>query len=317
MRHLLGVELTRLRWRRAIVLLLAACVLVPAVIWVSTAWNTRPVSDADLANAQQQVERDGKDPGMQRQLERCITHPDRFGVSGDDIEAACDEMVMPQLGWYLYREPLDLKGEQRASVVAVVTVLAVLLLLVGTSFAGHDWNSGSMSNQLLFEPRRGRVWAAKAVVVLAAGLVTAGVVLAAYWTGLWVLAGSRDLHPSAGVVGDGYAEVARGAIFAAFAGVGGYALTMLFRSTVATLGVLFAVSLVGPLLLALIAFPGFEKWMPQNNVLAFVQDGMTYWSNDGMVEETLTLTHGLIYLIVLLLFAAVPSVASFRSRDVP
>ena len=29
-----------------------------------------------------------------------------------------------------------------------------MMLLVGTTFAGHDWNTGSMSNQLLFEPRR-------------------------------------------------------------------------------------------------------------------------------------------------------------------
>ena len=32
-----------------------------------------------------------------------------------------------------------------------------------------------MSNQLLFEPRRARVWAAKGAVVLLAGLVVAGV----------------------------------------------------------------------------------------------------------------------------------------------
>ena len=61
----------------------------------------------------------------------------------------------------------------------------------------------------------------------------------------------------------------RGTVFAAGAAVGGYALTMLFRSTVATLGVLFAVSLLVPLMLALIAFPGYERWMPQNNIAAF------------------------------------------------
>ena len=42
-----------------------------------------------------------------------------------------------------------------------VVVSHLLLVLVGTTFVGHDWNSGSMSNQLLFEPRRLRVWAAK------------------------------------------------------------------------------------------------------------------------------------------------------------
>ncbi len=62
-------------------------------------------------------------------------------------------------------------------------------------------------------------------------------------------------------------------MFAAGAAVGGYALTMLFRSTVATLGVLFAVSLLLPVMLSLIAFSGYEKWMPQTNVAAIVLDG--------------------------------------------
>ena len=53
-------------------------------------------------------------------------------------------------------------------------VLAILMMLAGTTFAGHDWASGSVSNQLLFEPRRPLVWAAKAAVVTAlAGLFAA------------------------------------------------------------------------------------------------------------------------------------------------
>jgi ABC-2 type transport system permease protein len=317
MRHLLGVELTRLRWRRAVLLLLAACVLVPAVIFAATAWNTRPVSDADLARAERQVERDSERPAMQRQLERCVANPGRYGLAGDDIRAACEESMLPQLEWYLYRPQLELRGELGGSGVAVVTVLGVLLLLAGTTFAGHDWNSGSMSNQLLFETRRGRVWAAKALVVLAVGLVVSAAVLAAYWTGLWMLAGSWDRPTGGGVVGDGYAQVLRGSVFAACCGLGGYALTMLFRSTVATLGVLFAVSLVGPLLMVLISFPGYERWMPQTNVLAFVQHGATYWVGDAMTEKHLSFTGGAAYLVALLLVAALPSVASFRSRDVP
>ena len=46
MKDLLLVELTRLRWRRAVACLLVACLLVPAAIWVGTAWDTRPFSDS-------------------------------------------------------------------------------------------------------------------------------------------------------------------------------------------------------------------------------------------------------------------------------
>ena len=110
MSRLVLLELTRLRWRRAVLLLLAACVLVPAVILGLHAWETRPVSDADLAQAQQQLDRDLADPGYQRQVERCEQRPERYGVEPD----GCAEMMGPQLEWYLYREVLDVQERGHA-----------------------------------------------------------------------------------------------------------------------------------------------------------------------------------------------------------
>ena len=152
----------------------------------------------------------------------------------------------------------------------------MLLVLIGTTFVGHDWNSGSMSNQLLFEPRRARVWAAKGAVVLLIGLVVAGLVLGAYWTGLWWVADHRGLEIADGTMREAYQQALRGALLAAFAGLGGYALTMLFRSTVATLGVLFAVAIAGPLLITMLGFPGHQRLMPQNNVAAVLFEGVRF-----------------------------------------
>ena len=322
--RLVGVELTRLRWRRAVILLLLAAVIVPVVIWAVTAWNTRPASDADLATARAELEQ----PYNQRQLRRCENHPREYGAGGsDDVRAACEAMIM---SWTLYREPLSLSQERRAgSGVAVVVTLTVLMVLAGTTFVGHDWNSGSMSNQLLFEARRGRIWAAKGLAVFVVGLVVAGLVLTAYWTGLWMLSESRGLDPTDSNVSEAYQQALRGTVFVAFAGLGGYALTMFFRSTVATLGVLFGVSLLAPLMLTLIGFNGYERWLPQSNVAAVINDGATYWvdepCSDGPagIEGTcseprrLSLAGGSAYLGGLLLLAAVPSVVSFRRRDVP
>mgnify|MGYP006175879797 CR=1 FL=1 len=50
--RLLGVELTRFRSRRAIVLMLVGAALITAFIAGSTLWDTRPVSDADRAAAE-------------------------------------------------------------------------------------------------------------------------------------------------------------------------------------------------------------------------------------------------------------------------
>jgi len=331
MNALLRVELTRLRWRRAVLLLVTACVLIPAVIWGATAWNTRPVSAAELARVQQMVEDEAQQPYIQKQLDKCVAHPERYGApTGDAAQAACEDMFLPRPEWYSGRAPLDLDQELDGSGIGVAIVLTMLLLLLGTTFVGHDWNSGSMSNQLLFEPRRGRVWAAKGLVVLVAGLVVAGAVLAAYWTGLWWLAQHRGLDVRDGVLSEAYGQALRGALVAGFAGLGGYALTMLFRSTVATLGILFAVALAGPLLITLLALPGHLRLMPQNNYGAVLMDGITVddYNNpachmDGPnggesgCRVRVTKTDGALYFGGLLLLAGAPSVLSFRRRDVP
>ncbi|MFC4786309.1 hypothetical protein ACT8ZV_17660 [Nocardioides sp. MAHUQ-72] len=331
MRALLRVELTRLRWRRAVLLLVAACVVVPAVIWGATAWNTRPVSDAEMARYQQMAQDEAQQPYVQRQVEKCVARPDRFGVSGDDVRASCEDMMVPRADQYYWRPTLDLDRELDGSGIGVTVVLTMLLLLLGTTFVGHDWNSGSMSNQLLFDPRRSRVWVAKGLVVLLAGLAVAGAVLAAYWTGLWALAVHRDLDVRDGVLSEAYGQALRGTLVAGFAGLGGYAMTMLFRSTVATLGTLFAVAVAGPLLITLLGFPGHQRLMPQNNYAAVMLDGITFtdYNSRSCVEAgdsavpgagcrvRITTSDGAVYFGGLLLLAGVPSVLSFRRRDVP
>ena len=47
--RLVRVELTRLRWRRAVLLLLVLAVAIPAFIGVAQAWSTRPVSEGEIA----------------------------------------------------------------------------------------------------------------------------------------------------------------------------------------------------------------------------------------------------------------------------
>jgi hypothetical protein len=336
MRRLMGVELTRLRWRRAVQILVLIAVLVPVVVFAITAWNTRPYSAAEQADFQAQVERDTKSKSTQDDLKTCIANPDDYGVPpGEDVRATCEGWILPQPEWYGFRQPLDLVDErEQGSGPVVIALLSVLLVLVGTTFAGHDWNTGSMGNQLLFESRRGRVWLTKGLAVVVVSAVLAAGVLAAYWTGLWALASSRGLDPSSHSVWEGYQQGIRGTVLAALCALAAYALTMLFRSTVATLGVLFGLSILAPILMALIAFPNNERWMPQTNIAAVILDGTTYYGDmtctsttdelgneiqecGDSAEHRLTLAGGSAYLLGLLALAAVPSVYTFRRRDVP
>lgn len=319
--RLLRVELTRLRWRRAVLLLLLLAVALPLLIGASRVWSTRPVSESEIAGARQS----GADD-----IARCADHPRRYGLAKDATDAECSDLVV---SWYTGREKLSLASERTEGPgMTVVAVLTALLLLAGTTFAGHDWNSGSMSNQLLFQPRRGRVWTAKALAVTLVALLSAAVMSTAYWLGIWGVMRMRDLPVADGSVTDSLAFGLRGAGFAAAAALGGYALTMLFRSTVATVGVLFAVSIAGGLLIALLGFG--DQWQPPKNAAAIVKNGTTYYVDppqscysgrpvlpadqpecDPMRE--LSVWHGLGYYGSALVVAVGASVLTFRRRDVP
>jgi hypothetical protein len=321
--RLLQVELTRLRWRRAVLALLLLAVVVPSVIGVARVWSTRPVSAAEIARAQASAERD---------IAECVNHPRRYGVPEDRAEARCEDLMV---GWRTDREELSLAQERNGGPgMGVVAVLTALLLLAGATFMGHDWNSGSVSNQLLFEPRRGRVWTAKATAVTLLALVTAAAVSTAYWTAMWATMRVRDLPTVDGALADSLAYGLRGAAFAAAAALGGYALTMLLRSTVATIGVLFAVSVAGGLFVALLGLS--EHWQPHKNVAAIVKNGTTYYVEppdsclvdlqagrtpaEGSVcdeRRHLSAWSGAGYYGTALVVTMGASLVSFRRRDVP
>ena len=127
------------------------------------------------------------------------------------------------------------------------------MILVGTTYAGADWATGSMSNQLLFEPRRLRVWATKALTAFLVCGVAAGVLLGAFWVALSLTADARGIATATPVLEQIRWMTARGVALAALGGLGGYALTMLLRHTVGTLALLFVYAAGGEALLALAA----------------------------------------------------------------
>ncbi len=113
--------------------------------------------------------------------------------------------------------------------------------------------------------------------------------------------------------------------------MGGYAITMLSRSTVFTLGLLFGVSVAGGIVIGV--FVDDPGWVdPTVNVAAVIQDGSTYYvevpescyesvefqeSGACASERTRSLGDGLIYLGALGAVIVTGSTLSFRRRDVP
>ena len=153
-------------------------------------------------------------------------------------------------------------------------LVAALMIIVGTTYAGGDWHTGSISNQLLFEPRRTRVWVTKALVALVGCGLVAAVLLAAFWAALALVADARGIATGPGTVSVIAWESLRGVALAAAGGLGGYALTMLLRHTVGTLALLFAYAAGGEALLALLPVDGSARFSPTYNLFAWVRDGV-------------------------------------------
>jgi hypothetical protein len=310
---LVRVELTRLRWRRAVLALAALGVLVPVVIFVGTVLSTQQKSLAELRETYGQT--------IDQEISQCQQHPRRYGVDPDgDVANACRERAKANFG----NQPLNLRDQRESgSGPAVVALLAMLMLLVGTTFAGHDWNTGSISNQLLFEPRRPRVWLAKLLAVALVAGVLAAAVLVAHWAGLSAVSSARGLDQAPHAVGAAYKQAVLGTALVMGAGVLGFALTTLLRSTVATLGVLFASGFLGIVTVA-IGFGGSERFMPWSNFLAFVVGRYTYYVNDSSCfsggcspSRHIDRADSVFYFLVILAAVVAASLSTFRSRDLP
>ena len=316
--RLLLVELTRLRWRRAVLALVALSILIPAFVAWGEIHNTRPYSQQEVSKAVEQARANvGGDRFFERQVRQCAKNPENYGVNvpdGGDAATACETQTLRDYAG-LYRQDLDLRQVNHNSGVGVIIVLAGLAMLIGATFVGADWASGSMSNQLLFESRRIRVYVAKGAAVLLVGLLLSFAVLALWWLVLAQVASSRDIATPAGAWAEIRGSVWRGGLLAGFAGVGGYSLTMLFRSTVATLGVLFGTMVATSLLISSLPMENAGRWLPSNNIGAWVLDGIDYYSRDSV--HHLTQWQGGTYLLVILAAAVLLSAWSFRRRDVP
>ncbi|CAM3244947.1 ABC transporter permease subunit [Nocardioides dubius] len=329
MRSLLKVELTRLRWRRAVLVMLLGAVVAPLLIAAGVLWDTRPVSDADIARAKEDAQYSAE---MSRPAyDDCVADPSGYGVTADDDPAsACRDMVgyyPDSENWqdYLYRSVLNLPAQLDESASAVAAIVVILAILLGTTFVGADWASGSMSNQLLFEPRRTRVWWAKGITVALAGAVLTLLGLVVFWAVLGTGAALRDVSVPGSLWGDVAGHAGRAMILGAAAALAGFALTMFFRSTVATLGVVVVVTALSSLIVGLMPIADPIQWQPTMHALAFLQNGFdyTYWpsncwdSDCGEEERTISMLRGSLFLGTLVLAAVAASLASFRRRDVP
>jgi hypothetical protein len=183
--------------------------------------------------------------------------PDTCRVGEHDGAPAVDPHCLDREGLFLdaprgtkpervfFAEPADRRvrvGRTFEDTVAGMGVaLSLLGILIGSTFLAAEFGAGGFGTQLLYEPRRWRLYAAKVAGVAVGCFVVAVVVVV--WTGLGqflasALRGSTD-GVDAGWLADRSADTARAASACALAAVCALAIGALARRTVVAVGIFF------------------------------------------------------------------------------
>jgi ABC-2 type transport system permease protein len=224
-------EFRRARSRRLVWMLAVGGVIAIVVgMGIAAAYST-PASDTQIEAARAQYE---------KQLQKCLDG--RFTSNGqlppgyDTLDQYCHDTSGPYLsdaGVWIHDLPEVLLG--------ISTFVVLLAAWLGASLGGADWTNNTMTTLLTWEPRRIRVLLTRAFVVAAVvaalmvflQLVFVGVFLVvAALFGTNVLA-PPDLWSHTAAVG------ARVAVMGVSIGLVAFAVAMVGRSTVASLGTLF------------------------------------------------------------------------------
>ncbi len=313
------VELSRFRSRRAVVVLLLAMLALTFVVLSAIVYETRPLTATEMTRAEQRLERERAD--TLPQIEQCREDPSQF--FGENVPVEECEVLAPQLDMFTSRPVLDVAETVTLTGPGIGVLLAALAVLVGATFAGADWSSGSMTNQLLFRPRRLRVWGSKAAAVVLGTTAAAALVLLGFWAGIVAVAGARDIAVTEPLWrGIGLGSLRSLGLVAA-AALGGFSLTMWLRRTGGAIGALFGLTVVVELLALTLPFERMTQWSLLNNLTAWVGNGTevfdeslcTGFDPDCTVIYVLSLEHGAAYLGTLLVLAVGVSLLSFTRRD--
>ncbi len=323
---LVGVELRRLWWRRLTKVAVVAVVLFTGASVYNAYSQSSPERIAQQLDEyrilQQQAPRIAEECRQQQAVER-----DRSG--DQSIDFGCDEQgqtpTLEQMGLALPVADTITDGIARTSSL----LLAFVALLLGASFVGAEFSTGSMGLWLTFQPRRLRVASTKLVAAAVGGAAVAVLCLVLTNLGARMVAvvnrpGSDLDLPPVPALGEPLVVLGlRIVALALGAGIVGAALGLVLRHTAAVVGVVlgFAVVVEGIVMQAFLQ-GRLQRWSVLKNIEAFIERGTSYFAETcgptscEFTQQTLSYTHGWVFLSSVLLLVVLVGLVAFRRRDV-
>lgn len=264
MKAMLATELRRML-ARPLVRAVAAAVIAAAVIaGVGVFLASHKDTIANLRSLE---------AGRQAAIERCVSsafNPPLSSIAADDRREFCasEGVPGPPFTFYLTQltdilEGVEFKGSAEAFVI--------LGFLLGATFVGAEWQSGTMTTVLGWEPGRLRVLAAKtgiAATVVVVGVVAGQIVLGSALSPAAVFKGTVEGANAVWLL-DVAGAAARVAVVSALAAVAGVSLAMIGRNTAAALGAGFVYALVEVFIRGF-DNPAWQRWLVGENAGIFV-----------------------------------------------
>jgi ABC-2 type transport system permease protein len=298
-RRLLLSELRRLTSRRLGMAIVALAILGIVIAGIIVFFRATDAS---------RLERARSDPELRQSMEACERGD--FGIPPEvaEREGGITEACLTAIG-----VPGPFKLTDVVTVLQGTTVpLIFISWLVGATFIGADWQKGTMTTALTWEPRRLRLYAAKVTacfIVVFTGYLVLQLLMAG---ALLPTAFARGI--TSGVDRQWYEELVgtllRGGLLATLASIVGMAIATIGRNTGAALGAGFAyLAIIESLVRGL-----KPEWVPYlfgDNGAVFV----TARPQDLPEVGHTTLEAGLVLISYAIILGALAA-GTFRARDV-
>ena len=280
----------------------------------------RPATESELAEAQRFYSEQHRDWELnhERYEQECI--------DGGGTPADC-EYSEPQLSDFLFVQSFEDVAD--GAVQISIYLVAMTALMIGGSFIGAEFSSGSIANWLSFIPRRGSVYASKLITIVGFSAVAQRrrrrIDDRRAWSGVaCVLDVPVVKLPSL------FATAGRGVLVAVALAVVGFCIGLLGRHTAAAIGALLGYLFVWFVRNGILGGTSWAArltpWTPEGNISAIVTTKHLYYvptervTAEGVmideVERSVSLLHGLTYWGILLAVIIVGTALVFRRRDV-
>jgi hypothetical protein len=307
MTALLAAELRRIASRR-VVRLAAALALIGTLLGGAAVFAFSGSLTAD--EYQQRVaEADARLEAQNDQIEACLQ---AHGLERDEkVSDEVAEQCFPDEDVGHVDDPRFHRSRLEAILRGVTGALAVIGWGLGASLVGAEFASRGMTTLLTWEPRRGRVFVAKAVTAM---LATAVLALAALVLLALVMWPALAFHGAPLGIDDPTVwslagTIGRGVALATISAGIGFAIATIGRNTAAALGAGFAYVIVLENIVGT-SLEGWRRWLLLGNVVVFVSG-----RSDASDVPGRSVTGAGVFLAAVAVASLAVAAGAFRRRD--